>query len=126
MFSTAVARGTGYVIDERQLLAEIKAALVNMQPQGYSLIDSSVRLTDMESFTGDGNSILRLTVSGQSQAVIRPEELVTYFLGTAVEHLDEIVEDIPVIARLDVQDYSGDYLPKRSRWLNIEVNSIGQ
>ncbi len=126
VFSTAVARGTGYVIDERQLLAEIKAALVNMQPQGYSLIDSSVRLTDMESFTGDGNSILRLTVSGQSQAVIRPEELVTYFLGAAVEHLDEIVEDIPVIARLDVQDYSGDYLPKRSRWLNIEVNSIGQ
>lgn len=126
VFTTAVARGRAYILDENQLMSEVRAALNHMQPKGYSVIGSSVQISELESFAVDGNEILRLTVSGQSQAEIVPEEIIGYLLGAAVAHLEELAEEIPAIAGLEVKDYDGDYLPKRPRWLHVEVNSIRQ
>lgn len=118
VFAAAKVTGKGYALDTERFAGEVERVLGELLPTGHVLIPQTLQYGAGEVVE---NTLLQLVVEGMSRAEVQREEVADKVLGAAVAELDIIAGEVPAVARLEVRDYTGEYLPRLKRWLNVVV-----
>lgn len=121
VYATGICRGEVYFVDTDELSLHIAELLAASVPDGFMIKPESLVLEQMQLLTDDTGYQLRVVAQAMIQGVIDSQMLANELAGKDASEVEDILNTMPVIGEVAIDNGAADKLPQSPRWLRIKV-----